>query len=706
MTEQPPGEAFRVTRRGYDRDEVDARLGELHARLGALEDERNQLAAELAAVGVESPAELRSELEAVAADVGRVLEAARQAADAMRSRAAEDAARWREAAQAEADDAGRRAEHDAMALRGDAWQTGTDLLQQVGQQTERIRAAAEQDAILTRAEAEQEAHRLVASARKDIADESRLARLKAERMTEEARIAGEQLMSEAHREVDAAQERVRDLEQRRAELMREIDVARDAVAELHAEIDERRSALEPDPEPEPAPVAPAVEEPARPDWAASWAHDEVTVRIVPQAEPAADAVDALAMAAEVAALRQAGSGEAGSGTPEPEEDGAEVADHAVKGEAGVDTEAAAEPLAVPPEPPVPEPLPAVAEVDVEPEPAVEVDEPEAAPVAAAEPEPAVEAVAPEVADEPAAAAVVDVEPEAAAEVVDEADAGADAPPAEAVGEAEGAPGGIDDLFDRLRGGGGAVPAAAVEPVAAAEPEPQPAPAPVAERPPLRAVPAAAGPDPFELRDRLLLPLTNKALREAKRVIVDVQNVVLQELRTSGGEWTPEPDGFAGDLAPTLAALLTASRSAGALAAAELTGAGEPPTLDEPAAPPGLDLRAAIGEGLGDVLRRSRDGGAGPRQQSAAVSRYFRAWRTDETERRLRHAAMAAFHGGLVDACAALGVPAVEGRANGRVCAACPASTGQAWVPGDPPPDGTTLPPAHDDCSCTVVPRPA
>ncbi len=711
MSDHPPGEAFRVARRGYDRDEVDARLTELYARLEALEDDRNQLTAQLVAVGVESPADMRSELEAVAGDVGRVLEAAREAAEAMRSRAAQDAAQWRNAAEAASEEARRLAEQDAMALRGDAWRAGTELLQQATQRRERILAAAQQDAILTRAEAEQEAHRLTASARKDIADETRLAKLKAERMAEEARLAGEQLRTEAHREVQAAEQRVGSIEQRRVELMREIDAARAALAGLQEELDERRQALEPEPEPEPdsAPVAEPVPdrapaEDSRPDWKAAWAADEVAIRIVSQPVPGpGEVVDAEAMAAEVRALRQAGAAEAPTGSPTPEPAPEPAAEASVEPEPG--------PVAV-----------SERVVDVEPEPVVDaVPEPAAATEPAVDAEPGPVAVSERVVDvepervvdavpEPVAATepAVDAEPEPAAN--SEPEPGTEPEPAaepEPPPEAEPAPGGegIDDLFSRLRGGGSATPAVVVASAPEPEPVPEPAPAPPRERPPLRAVPAAAGPDPFELRDRLLLPLTNKALRDAKRAIVDIQNVVLEELRTSGGEWSPEPGAFVAELGPTLAELSSASRSAGALAAAELSGADRPPDLAEPETQEGPDVSAALREGLTQVLGRSAEAGGGPRQQSATVSRFFRAWRTDEAERRLRHAAFAAFHRGLLDACAELGVPAVAGRADGRTCAACPASTGEPWRPRDEPPNGTAIPPAHDDCSCTVVPAP-
>ena len=93
------GSRFPTSRRGYDRDAVDRHAADVEARLAALEDERNRLAAQLAALGVDDGGDLRSELEQVGADVQRVLDEARAAAEAVRSRAADDAARWRSAAE-------------------------------------------------------------------------------------------------------------------------------------------------------------------------------------------------------------------------------------------------------------------------------------------------------------------------------------------------------------------------------------------------------------------------------------------------------------------------------------------------------------------------------------------------------------------------------------------------------------------------------
>ncbi len=716
----PTGPDFRVTRRGYDRAEVDQEMARLASRIADMEKDNNRLRAELSTVGLEGGGDLRSEIEEVTADIGRVLQAAREAAEGLRARAAEDAANWRQAAQTEAIDMRRRAQEDAEALRRDAWQTGTGLLEQVQEEAGRIRATAEQDAILTRAEAEQEAHRLTSSARKEVAEEARLARLRSERVAEEARAEAERVMEEAHREAEAAQERVRALEQRRAELMREIEAARSALTAAEADLEAQRSPGVP----EAAPPEAAPEEPPAPVPAESWSDTVGTVRIVSQSQRRlGQPVDADAMADEVRRLRarrqEIGrpAPEAVVTEPEPEPVEPEAVPEPVAAEPEIaEPEARPEPVAAEPEPVAAEPE--IAEPEARPEPVAAEPEPVAVPEPAEpEPEPVVEPLA---VPEPMAAEPEpesESEPESLAVVpVPESEPGSEQPPEPEPEPAAGGPA-IDDLFARLRGGG-AAPAAEAAP--AVEPAPEQLPEPTGERPepvpPSEEAPPApepaprfavvtgfTGPDPFELRDRLLLPVTNRALRDAKRAIVDLQNLVLEELRTRGTDFEPVPEEFRAALASTLGELAEQSRLAGALAAAELTGAEVP--RDVGGQPDDLSgtVAGALRAGVADVIQRAAVGGGGPRQTAAAVSRLFRAWRTDEAERQVRSAALAAYHGGLLAALESIGVAEVEGRPDGRACAECPAGTGERWPVGGPPPAGTVIPPARVECACTVVP---
>ena len=86
-----------------------------------------------------------------------------------------------------------------------------------------------------------------------------------------------------------------------------------------------------------------------------------------------------------------------------------------------------------------------------------------------------------------------------------------------------------------------------------------------------------------------------------------------------------------------------------------------------------------------------------------MSRVFRAWRTDEAERRLRAIAYRAYHEGVIAALAALELPAVTAITEGRRCPECPAATGAVWDPAGDLPDGVILPPAHPECATTIVP---
>jgi hypothetical protein len=209
------------------------------------------------------------------------------------------------------------------------------------------------------------------------------------------------------------------------------------------------------------------------------------------------------------------------------------------------------------------------------------------------------------------------------------------------------------------------------------------------------------PDPFGVRERLLLPVTNQALREIKRRLVDLQNLALEELRTHDA-WSPDPSEFAAVFRDDVHTVSRESSVAGYIGAAELVGSSEAP----PAPATGFtDDADAFGEALGDsvasAIDKSRTAGAGPRQVASAVSRVFRAWRTDDAERRVRSVAYVAYHRSLLVALSELGVDEVRGWAAGRPCPRCPA--GERWKTAEGPPAGTVVPPSEVDCICTVGP---
>ena len=147
---------------------------------------------------------------------------------------------------------------------------------------------------------------------------------------------------------------------------------------------------------------------------------------------------------------------------------------------------------------------------------------------------------------------------------------------------------------------------------------------LAEEPDTRAVVepdpvAEEGPvDASDDLDATVIPLQNAALKEIKRALVDLQNDALEHLRTDD-EWTPDAAFVGGfeDPFSDLAEALSGSRDDGG-AATEFSA----------------DLHAAVS----GAITKARDSGAGDRQVASSVSRAFRMWRADESERRVIDAA--------------------------------------------------------------------
>ncbi len=430
--------------------------------------------------------------------------------------------------------------------------------------------------------------------------------------------------------------------------MSELDTAQEAISKLESDLEERKESLRAAgvSETKTVRVLPTDEEPE------GWFDADETVRLVGSdvlEEP--EPVDAEAMVAEVMRLRKKEKEAARVPTepPPPEKPG---------------------PAPAPEAAPAPEPAPAPAP---EPPPA----EVEAAAAPPSEPEPAPEAVEaePEAREEPPAPAAEEPEPPAPVP-----EPGPDAE----LGE-------IDALFSSLRREDRA-PAPESE---GAEPG--------STRTAVSAPPPAAV-DPFDLRDRLLLPVGNRLLRDLKRDLVELQNVVLEELRTHRGGWHPDRDEFSAALGDHLRELAGESLEAGYAAAAELTGASSPPRpADVHPEDPSAEFVGSLWREVEEVADRAEQSGAATRQTAAAVSKVFRTWRTDGAERRLRAASFASYHEGVLWGLAELGVEGVRGIADGRTCAECPAVSGASWAPTGLLPEGTGLPPVHVDCACTVIP---
>lgn len=238
--EEIAGQQFQSRFRGFDPDQVRAFLTDVGEVLRALFSERDRLRARL---GEFADRDLRLEFEAVGREVGTVLEAAREAAEAMRERAGAEAARWRSEALAESERQLRSARDDAERLRGDAWTAAEELLVQAMAEAERMSNDAKAEALRLVGEGERESHRLQAVAKREMEDLIRNARMEADRLTMAAQADYDAIIASARKEAEAAQERTRALEQRRDELKRELDSVRQSLSLAEGEVEERRDEL-------------------------------------------------------------------------------------------------------------------------------------------------------------------------------------------------------------------------------------------------------------------------------------------------------------------------------------------------------------------------------------------------------------------------------------------------------------------------------
>lgn len=534
------------------------------------------------------------------------------------------------------------AEVTSAAARGDAWTTGTELLEQAEQAATAMLAQAREDALFIRAEAEQDAKRLTTEARRQADEMIRSSREEGEKIVVVAKAESEAILEGARQSAEKAQERARALENRRAELLGELEAAESAIKDIESSR---------------AKAGPAVGPPVTPnDDHTHWPEDDGTIRILPAALPEAEepinlppVIDAEEMAAEVARMRE----------PEPEREPASELEPEPQVDMGVERDLEPEPE--------PESESDV-EVEIKPEPGLE-------PEVGLEPEPEREL---EPSPEP--------EPDPAPAVVTEKVTVVDDDP------------GIAALFAKLR-----EPAELEsEPERpSAQPEPDPEPEPEPPTPVLTVVPDLELGEEFERRDRMLLPIENTGLRGLKRRIVELQNRVLEEIRTSSGGYRLSRQFIIEVLGDDLDVVIRDSFRAGHAAAAESLDADEPQLTGGPSQASAAEFAADLHRDVQHVLEKRSEGGS--RRLSSDVGRVFRSWRTDDAERHVRLAARRAFNEGLLAGYDRLGVPAVELTSPGRPCGACSAGTGVSWVPVAEDPPGGIVPPVGPSCNALVTP---
>ena len=749
---------FRTGFRGYETTEVRSFLSEVAAGLAGLFEERDRIVNRSA----EAPtSDVRAEIEAVTSEVGAVLEAAHEAAAAIRERASADATRWRSEAVAEAESQRSGAALDAEALRSDAWTMSEQLLNQCQAEADRVVDEAKKEALRVLGEAEREAHRMQAASRREAEDVVRAARMEAERLSATAKARHDEMIDEAMKQSEAAQERTLALEKRRQELLGELESVRATLTQVEDALDQRRERLGLSPSTEaigkvvtkdsPAPVAGP---PADAEHDENWTPGE-TVRVVRPSKPgeAAGAAEITAQPPQpevkVLSGRQFARIKAGLDPDAPDEDEEpedanplldqreeesttvrlvetasggrtpirRVSDEPPAEEAVHDEPAQSVVAEDEIEPSVVDDTESTPEV--EPESASFVDETDDGAVDSDDDDGMEDALEPA---EPVVAPsgeVADVDEEEAAHPEDGADDSVDVPTtdsevaawdvetstasmsatsesaaevSEDIGDfVEGEEVGEDSqqqlfgevagLFDRLR----------VDPRS--------------ERTTDERVPddvesmvtrrlTASVVDPFEVRDRLLLPVGNRALRNLKRQLTEAQNVALEEIRLDESTWEPSVEAIRERVRADLVVLFAESFGAGHTAAEEILGGrvARPATPRDDVAE---EFVATLTYELEQVVHEGRAAGQGARQLGASLSRVFRGWRTDQAERRVRDLSLDAYHQGLVRSLELGEMTDLEWKVAGRGCATCRAA-------GEERPEGL-FPPAHPGCECTVGP---
>jgi len=644
--DSPP---FSTKLRGFDQGQVNAFIEGQAARINELAREKDALLARLEQVG-----ETSIDFNSFADELRHILEAAHQAADTLRNRATSEVTTWRDSAHKEIELSRREASEAAENLRRDAWIAAETLIEQSQDESKRVVEDAAREALAIVGKAERDAHRIQSNARRESEELMRLARMESERLLVDARAQHDEIVEQARTQADAAQERARSLEVRRVELLTELDSVQVAVARLEDELKRKREELEA--APPAASFADSSVKVVKKPSADSPGWDSDGIKLIPAPKrvdaPSAAPIDASEMAEEVRRLN------APQVPDEPEEEEFTIIriiparnNEVEELDVTVEDEGAAEDLE---------------SGDDATTAALEVDSGE------------------QTVETP----LVDV---AAKATVD--------PAAEPDGDA------IGGLFAALRETA-EVPVVAVAVVendtqeqaqdagqvdAAVEPA-------RADRRAATTVEAPA--DALELRDHLLLPIMNRVLRDIKRQLTEAQNIALEHMRVAEDEWEPDVAELTERVHGGLTIVAQESFAAGYEAVGAMTGAnpGRPKShkSDIP------NVSGEFAEAIAADLVTAASKGDGPRAAASAVSRAYRAWRTDTAERRVRAIARAAYHRGIARALVSIEAPTMAWAVAGRGCIECRTIAEAGPVSPNSGFAGSVVPPLHNECSCTVV----
>jgi DivIVA domain-containing protein len=288
---------FDVIRKGYDRHQVDLFLAQVARQFDSLEKRIAEAAAGEASLGIDDPEAHARELATIGSEIEVILEAARVAAEAMRSRASSDAESWTTEAKAYNEESTSEADSQAHAARGAAWEEGSAMLTSAVEEAGMARSEAETDALRIRAEAEREAIRHTSDAKRASEEVIGAAENEAEAILASSRVESERVLRAANQSAELAQERARALEDRRAELLAELESTRTSIGDLESQIESKRQALE---EPEPV-IVPGYEERTHHDTGGGTVRIVSGSKIVPLRP-----VDADSFVAEVAELHRKG----------------------------------------------------------------------------------------------------------------------------------------------------------------------------------------------------------------------------------------------------------------------------------------------------------------------------------------------------------------------------------------------------------------